>query len=558
MAKQGAGTKPRAAAKASAKATGRSRSLIKVRQPVEQKRGGKGNGSEAASRVASQKLVYELQVRQAELEIQNEELRRIQQDLLETRASLEETRDRHRDLYEFSPTGHVSVRANGKIAEPNLAAAALLGAPPDRLLRRTLSSFVARRDRRTLQQLRRELAATGIKQSAELDIVRGDGSIRRVWLEAVMAAGTPANAMALISMIDLTELRAVQEELRQRTQLQRAVLDATLAGIVTIDDSGTIESANPAVETIFGYATDELIGRNVKMLMPAPYHDEHDGYLARHRRTGQKRIIGAGREVRGLRKDASEFRVHLTVKELQQGGRPIFVGFLHDLTGEEHLESQLRDMAQQSALAESRERRRLAEDLHDGLGQILALAKVKLGMLRAGRRTATSNPGIEEIEQLLSEAHEAATSLTFQLSSPVLHDLGLVAGAQWLAEDVGRRFGICVEIEDDGEPKPLAEEVQLTLFRSLRELLINVAKHAKSGEAHVRIWRKAGFIHITVEDEGVGFDPDSTRHGFGLFSALQRLQHVGGGLRIESVPGDGTRIHMSAPIATGAESPRES
>jgi two-component system CheB/CheR fusion protein len=557
VSKPRAGAKPKARTKASAKAAAKRRLATKLRQRAEQKLGGGESGSGSVSRVAAQKFVHELQVHQVELEIQNEELRRIQQDLLETQASLEHARDRYRDLHEFSPIGLVSLRANGMIVEPNLAAASLLGTPPDPLRRRSLSSFVVRRDRAVLQEMHRALFATGSTQSVELEFACGDGARRRIWLEAAMVGATAASAMALISMVDTTELRAVQEELRQRTLLQRAILDAALAGIVTIDESGVIESTNPALETIFGYTSGELIGRNIKMLMPAPYREEHDGHLARYRRTGRKQVVCSRREVRGRRKDGTEFRVRLAVSEVHQGGRRIFVGFLDDLSGEERLEGQLRDMAQQATLAESRERRRLAEDLHDGLGQILALAKIKLGMLRAAAPTTGNHPGIAEIEQLLTEAHEAATSLTFQLSSPVLHDLGLVAGARWIAEYIGRRFGIRVEVESDDAPKPLSEAVELTLFRSLRELLINVAKHAKTGAAQVRIWCEAESIQITVEDEGVGFDPSATAHGFGLFNTSQRLQHVGGDVRIESVPGDGTKIHLSAPLAAGAESPRE-
>ena len=146
--KQRTNTKPKARKEASAKVTRSSRSLSKLRQMAEQKLGGTKRGAEAAVHEKTQKLVHELQVHKVELEIQNEELRRIQLDLLETQASLEEARDRFRSHFDFSPIGHVSVRANGTVADPNLAAVALLGAPADQLRRRLLSSFIARRDRR--------------------------------------------------------------------------------------------------------------------------------------------------------------------------------------------------------------------------------------------------------------------------------------------------------------------------------------------------------------------------------------------------------------------------
>ena len=112
----------------------------------------------------------------------------------------------------------------------------------------------------------------------------------------------------------------------------RAVLDSAVDGILTIDERGKIEAANPAAEKLFGYSVAEMIGRNVNMLMPSPYREEHDGYLANYRRTGERKIIGIGREVAGRRKDGSSFPLYLAVSEVSLGHRRAFTGFVHDLT----------------------------------------------------------------------------------------------------------------------------------------------------------------------------------------------------------------------------------
>ncbi|HWW27409.1 MAG TPA: PAS domain S-box protein, partial [Caulobacter sp.] len=112
----------------------------------------------------------------------------------------------------------------------------------------------------------------------------------------------------------------------------RAIVDTAVDAIVVIDETGHVEAFNPAAERLFGYAAQEIIGRNVRTLMPEPYHGEHDGYLARYRQTGERRIIGIGREVEGLRRDGSTFPLELSIAEWREGGQRFFTGVMRDIT----------------------------------------------------------------------------------------------------------------------------------------------------------------------------------------------------------------------------------
>ena len=132
----------------------------------------------------------------------------------------------------------------------------------------------------------------------------------------------------------------------------RAIVESAVDGIVVIDARGNVEAFNRAAERLFGYPAHEVVGRNVNMLMPAPYHDEHDGYLARYRATGVQKIIGIGREVTGLRKDGSAFPLHLSVGEVLIEGEPKFTGILHDLTERVQLETRLREQSALTRLGE--------------------------------------------------------------------------------------------------------------------------------------------------------------------------------------------------------------
>jgi signal transduction histidine kinase len=222
--------------------------------------------------------------------------------------------------------------------------------------------------------------------------------------------------------------------------------------------------------------------------------------------------------------------------------------------GEAH--EQLRAAVSEATLAEERERRKLAVDLHDGIGQLLALASMKLGMLRSSAEAHGLDPQIREVEKLLVEANERGSSLTFQLCPPVLYDVGLLEAAQWLAEDLQRRYGLQVALQDHGQQRPLDETTRISLFRCLSELLINVAKYAGTSKANVRFRDEERFTVVTVEDSGVGFAAGPDHYGYGLFSVRERMNHLGGTVQVESAPGQGTRVILTAPIR-GSE-PEES
>ena len=135
------------------------------------------------------------------------------------------------------------------------------------------------------------------------------------------------------------------ETLADREARLRAILETSVEGIITIDERGNIESMNPSAERLFGYSEAETVGHNVKMLMPTPYRDEHDGYLSKYRDTGKKKIIGIGRDVIGRRKDGTTFPMHLSVSEVPLSTGRIFTGFVHDLSERVDTEQDLRRLA---------------------------------------------------------------------------------------------------------------------------------------------------------------------------------------------------------------------
>ena len=164
------------------------------------------------------------------------------------------------------------------------------------------------------------------------------------------ATGSIVGATAIAR--DLTARKRADVALRTSEVRWRSIIDSAVDGIVVIDAHGRIEAFNPAAERLFGYGEPEVVGRNVSMLMPSPYHEEHDAYLARYLETGVQKIIGIGREVTGLRRDGTTFPLHLSVGEMTVGGERKFTGIIHDLSARVRIEEQLREHTALARLGE--------------------------------------------------------------------------------------------------------------------------------------------------------------------------------------------------------------
>ncbi len=214
-------------------------------------------------------------------------------------------------------------------------------------------------------------------------------------------------------------------------------------------------------------------------------------------------------------------------------------------------QTKLKSLASQLSLIEERERRQLATDLHDQIGQSLVISKMKLDSLRESVSSGVSTDVLEQVCDSLGQVIQDTRTLTFDLSYPILYELGFEAAvAEWLDEQVQEKHGIKTEFEDDGQPKPLDDDIRVFLFRNVRELLVNIVKHANAQKVKVYIRKVDDQICVTVEDDGVGFDPAeaASKAGFGIFSIRERLEESGGHLEIKSEPGQGSRITMVAPL----------
>ncbi len=214
---------------------------------------------------------------------------------------------------------------------------------------------------------------------------------------------------------------------------------------------------------------------------------------------------------------------------------------------------QLQILAAELTEAEQRERRRLAQVLHDHLQQLLVAARMHLGAMRSQIGQAGASDALARVDDLLSQSIEASRTLTAELCPPILHSEGLPAALEWLAQWKREKHHLAVEVDADKDANPDSESVRTLVFQVIWELLFNVVKHSGENWARVVMRQRDGALHVTVEDRGKGFDPNSmvrsSKESFGLFSIRQRLDTIGGDIVIDSAPGRGTRIHLTAPMS---------
>ncbi|RQW85223.1 MAG: PAS domain S-box protein [Geobacter sp.] len=213
-------------------------------------------------------------------------------------------------------------------------------------------------------------------------------------------------------------------------------------------------------------------------------------------------------------------------------------------------ENKLLALSAELSMAEDKERRRIASELHDDIGQNLAISYIKLDSLLLSSIPHPCTAAVEEIKGFIAYSIQKVRSLTSQLSPPLLYQIGFTAVIRWLGETYRNDYGSCVEILGDVVRKELGEEIALTLFQIIRELLINITKHAAAKNSSILIAKEKDKIIITIVDDGIGFDISNigTNDGFGLFNIQQRIKYLGGQIFFDSTIGKGTKITISAPL----------
>ncbi len=344
----------------------------------------------------------------------------------------------------------------------------------------------------------------------------------------------------------------------------RAVIDAAVDGIVVIDARGTIESFNAAAQRMFGYAEAEVVGRNVSLLMPEPDRSRHDSYIAHHLKTGERRIIGIGRSVTGLRHDGTQFPVHLSVGEFEVGGEKHFTGILHDLSRRTELEDRLREATALARLGEMAAV--IAHEVKNPLAAVRGAIQVLGTRLPASPADAAI---VKEILARLDGLNDLIQDLLVFARPPqpkLVHtDLqGLLQSVASLLKTDPSFGALAITLETAVPPLPADPNLLTIVFQNL---LINSAQAIQGkGEIVVRASAADGWHRIEVIDRGPGipaeiradlFRPFKTTKargtGLGMATARRLVEMHGGRIEAASPPGGGTTITIYLPTTASAD-----
>ena len=469
---------------------------------------------------------------------------------------------RWRSVVESAVDGIIVIDQRGRIESFNPAAERLFGYPEAEVLGRNVKMLMPSPYHEEHDGYLSRYVETHVKKiigiGREVTGLRRDGSTFPLHLSVgeMDVAGEPRFTGILHDLSDRVRL---EERLRASEARWRAVVESAVDAIIVIDAKGHIEAFNPAAERLFGYSEQDAVGRNVSMLMPSPYHEEHDGYLERYLATGVHKIIGLGREVTGRRRDGTTFPLHLSVGEAVLAGERKFTGILHDLSVRVAIETRLRE---QTALARLGEMAAvIAHEVKNPLAAVRGAIEVIGGRLPADSKDA----GImKEIVSRIDSLNELMKDLLLFARPPqpkpsLVEIRSLVTStAELLTEDPSLN-AVSVEIEGTG-PSILADPGLLQIV--FLNLLVNAA-HAMGGHGNIKVSVDVSesACHIAFSDNGPGIPPEilekiftpffttkSRGSGLGLSTARRLIEAHRGTIDVLCPPGGGTTVTVQLPM----------
>ena len=387
-------------------------------------------------------------------------------------------------------------------------------------------------------------------------------------------AYSPKRGEFVAIFTDITDRKRAEEALAAAHRQTQSLIDNMPAIVYAFDLDERFVIANAALAELLKSTPQQMIGKRRHEFMPGGDADWHEA--------NDRKVIEAGRPM--------EFEEHsqlngrsitwLTTKfplRDAQGKIYMLAGISADISARKQAEmalkelneqleqrvaegtaiaegraNQLRALAAELTIAEQREKKKLAHLLHDHLQQLLAAAKLKSSMLKSAVTDQTIANSIDEITDLLKQSIQCSRDLSIELSPPALNEAGLTSGLNWLVTWFADKHSLIINFKSRPEIKnELPEEIKHFVFNAAREMLFNVVKHAKVTTATLKLTCKAGLLYLAVSDEGAGIDAEKIKSkgtGFGLFSIKERIELLGGELKINGKPGNGTTVLIEIPV----------
>jgi PAS domain S-box-containing protein len=420
----------------------------------------------------------------------------------------------------------------------------------------------------------------------EYRVVWPDGSVRWIADRGVFQYESDGQGTRMLGiMMDITDRKRAEEALRESEGRYRGVVQNTTAVILRVDPGGIIRFANERALQFFGYSAEELIGRHAVgsiipereatgrdlaamvaeiVKNPDRFHTNANENMCKNGQrvwmewTNSGIYDGEGRlkEFLAVGIDATERRrAEETLRDLNATLESKVTQRTAELAQRAR---QLQKLTLELSQAEERERRRIAVVLHEDLQQQISGAKFHLSLLRGRIQPEVQQEVVHRIDEMLKEAIEKSRRLSHDLSPAVLHMNDLAEVLLWLAKQVWARYGLTVHVDVMGEAMLQSESLTMFLFRAAQEVLLNVVKHARVNEATIRVRRMGRHVCFCISDTGRGFDPRQLKDtaGFGLLGVRERVELLGGRMKIRSIKDRGTAVRIVVPDDPQKESTR--
>ncbi|HEV7642461.1 MAG TPA: PAS domain S-box protein [Pyrinomonadaceae bacterium] len=353
---------------------------------------------------------------------------------------------------------------------------------------------------------------------------------------------------------DISDLKNAEEALTKSEEMLSGIFENAPDTMIVVNSAGKIERANARVEQIFGYNPRELVGQPVETLVPDHFPASRAANYGKHIADSHLPPIGAGLVLYGLRKDGGEFPIEIMLSPVSSdggsgngAGEDMMIAVIRDITRRKKDEEVLREYAERMKVLSQKlidiqesERRRIALELHDQIGQILTGLKLKLEML--ARTPGEESPAqFNEAQEMVNELLFRTRELSLDLRPATLDHLGLLSALLRHLRHYASQTNVAVDFQHDGlEGTRFGPELETAAFRIVQEGLTNIARHAEAEKARVRIWASEHTLTIEIEDNGKGFDPSAAMavgQSSGLTGMRERAMLLGGEFSVESNPG---------------------
>lgn len=331
----------------------------------------------------------------------------------------------------------------------------------------------------------------------------------------------------------------------------RELIEAVPNGIVLADELGNIVLANRYTESIFGYRHNELVGRPIESLIPERLRNQPSNLPYRFIAGPVPIPLGAGGDLRGRRKDGSEFPIDIGLAPLKTAEGEFLISAIVDVSERQQKEARIRRINEIEV--QEFERRRLARELHDEIGQLLNAISVDLQSAR--KVCGQAAPRLDESIHVVEQAMEQVRDLMLDLRPPMLDDLGLIATLRSYADRQTQRAGILLHFVSETSGVRLPADHATACYRVVQEALTNIVRHAHAHETWIEFRENATDVRLKIRDDGIGFNPSMVPLGkpdkasFGVIGMKERVDLLGGLIQIRSQPEHGTTIDVVFPLA---------